>query len=427
MNPITSLPSGGAAIFWGVLTFSLLVVLHEGGHYLAARFFHVKVHEFMLGLPGPALRWRSKRTGISYGVTAVPLGGYVRIAGMEPGPEDDLLPRALGLLCDHGQWDASGLARALGVPRERATAMLTTLEDYGAAESIPDGAGSRALVERGPSEADADLLGRVRSKVYRGQPAWKRVTILAMGVLVNIVSAILILTLALAVIGPPAPIPTVASVSAGSGAAAAGLKAGDTIVSLEGRTIAGWDQLKASLKSAKPGTPVRVGVKRDGTLLVLFVTPKAGPSGGAQLGIVADTIDIPMPLLPALTEALTTTGAVFVAIVQFFNPATFATSVQGARSVVGISYEVARAANEGPLEYAWLVALLSLSLGFMNILPIPPLDGGKIAVEFVELAIRRPVPRRLSLAASALGALLLFSLIFYLMYADVLRYIINQG
>jgi regulator of sigma E protease len=109
------------------------------------------------------------------------------------------------------------------------------------------------------------------------------------------------------------------------------------------------------------------------------------------------------------------------------NPATFSHSIQGARSIVGISYEVATAAKEGPLAYAWMVSLLSLSLGVMNIIPIPPLDGGKIAVELIEAVIRRPVPKRLSIAFSVVGTVLLFSLIFYLMYADVLRYIVNKG
>jgi regulator of sigma E protease len=118
---------------------------------------------------------------------------------------------------------------------------------------------------------------------------------------------------------------------------------------------------------------------------------------------------------------------VFAAVGSLVDPRTFATSLQGARSVVGISYEVARAVADGPLSYAWMMALLSLSLGVMNILPIPPLDGGKVASELVEALIRRPIPRKVSLAFSATGTLLLFSLIFYLMYADVVRYIVNPG
>ena len=79
-----------ADIFWFIVTFSILVVLHEGGHFLVARAFGVYVHEFMIGLPGPALRFHGKKT--DYGITAVPLGGYVRISGMEPAvPLDGIL------------------------------------------------------------------------------------------------------------------------------------------------------------------------------------------------------------------------------------------------------------------------------------------------------------------------------------------------
>ncbi len=78
------------------------------GHFLAARAFGVKVHEFMVGLPGPALRLHTKN--MDWGVTAVPLGGYVRIAGMEPGAEDELLGEALVAVRDRGPLDAAALA-----------------------------------------------------------------------------------------------------------------------------------------------------------------------------------------------------------------------------------------------------------------------------------------------------------------------------
>jgi regulator of sigma E protease len=146
-----------------------------------------------------------------------------------------------------------------------------------------------------------------------------------------------------------------------------------------------------------------------------------------MLGITASLTDVPMPVGEAFKASFAMTGQVFTAVGRLLNPATFTVSLQGARSVVGISYEVANAVTEGPLSYAWLIALLSLSLGVMNILPIPPLDGGKIASEIVEALMRRPIPRRVSLAFSATGAVLLFSLIFYLMYADIVRYIVSPG
>ncbi|MEN6429331.1 MAG: site-2 protease family protein, partial [Coriobacteriales bacterium] len=123
----------------------------------------------------------------------------------------------------------------------------------------------------------------------------------------------------------------------------------------------------------------------------------------------------------ALGMSFKWTGMVFSAIRDFFRPSTFATSVENSRSVVGISVMAADAAQAGPLDYAWFIALLSLSLGAMNLLPIPPLDGGKVAIEIIEWIAGRPLGRRLSLAVSAAGAILLFSLIGYLMYSDVMR------
>jgi regulator of sigma E protease len=411
MSPIATMPTGWAALFWGVATFSLLILLHEGGHFFAARAFGLKVHEFMIGLPGPALTWRSKRSGVRYGITMIPLGGYTRIGGMEPGVEDPLLAAALGVL----------------VGRNHATALLMTLEDYGAAELVPDTTGSSPLVARQVGEDDDAMLARVRSRVYRGQPTWKRVTILSMGVLVNLVTAVLILVVALSVWGVPTPIPSVASVGKDTPAASAGIRTGDTIATVNGATITKWEQVRQVMLSSKAGDHVTVGIVRAGRPMTVETALVARPGGGAMLGITAATIDVPMPFAESLRMSVSMIGQVFVAVGRLLNPSTFAASLQGARSVVGISYEVANAAAEGPLAYAWMVALLSLSLGVMNILPIPPLDGGKVTAELVELAIRRPIPRKLSIAVSATGSLLLFSLIFYLMYADVMRYIVHPG
>jgi regulator of sigma E protease len=424
MDLLSNMPTGVAAIFWGVVTFSLLVIIHEGGHFIAARLFGVKVHEFMVGLPGPALRVRSERSGVTYGVTAIPLGGYVRIAGMEPGREDELLGTALGLLVEAKHMDTGTMADALGVPRERASALMTTLEDYGASEQIPDWPESRPLVERAEGETDAEMLTRVRKTVYRGQSAIKRITILAMGVLFNLAAAILIFTVTLSVWGVPTPTRTIETVQAGSTAAESGLLAGDTVIAVNGRAVTEWDAARAVITASKPGDPITLTVRRDGAERVL--TGVLGSSSGkAFLGVRVSSVDVRMPPLTALTESLKWTGLVFVAVGQFFNPATFATSVGNARSVVGISYEVAAAVKAGPINYAWMVALLSLSLGVLNILPIPPLDGGKIALEIVEALSRRTIPRKVSYGFSAAGAVLLFSLIFYLMYADIVRYIVK--
>ena len=421
-------PSLLAIIFWGVVTFSILVVIHEGGHFFAARAFGVRIHEFMIGLPGPALRIRSKRTGIAYGVTAIPLGGYVRIAGMEPGAEDELLGPALKAVVTAGSMDAGTLADTLRIPHDRAASLLRTLEDWKSIERLKGGEEDsyRPLVTA-PDDADpSEMLASERAHVYAGLKTWQRVVVLSMGVLMNLFTAILLLTVTLSIVGYPQPTLTLAGVTKGSPASAAGLAAGDTIVSIDGHKLADWPGLLAVVAVKRPGDSASVAYVRAGTPNTATVVLASHKKGRAPfLGVVSKEAQYRPAPLTALGMSLQWTGLVFVAIVQFFNPATFATSVQGARSVVGISVETARAASTGIADYVYIVALLSLSLGVMNILPLPPLDGGKIALELVEKAMHRPIPKAVSLGLSLAGALLLFSLIGYLMYSDVVRYVIT--
>lgn len=408
------------AIFWGIITFSFLVVIHEGGHFIAARLFKVKVDEFMLGLPGPAVRIKTKTT--TFGVTMIPLGGYVRIAGMEPGPEDELLGPALAYLTEVRRTHSLGLAQALGVPERRASGLLTTLQDWGAAAAADDDDVSYvATLARESSESDAELLDRARAVTYRGRKTWQRIVILAAGVAINILTAILVFTVVLTFWGAYEATLTIDEVQKGSAAESAGLAAGDTLVELGGEELRRWEDLPLAVERAGAGALVEVVYERDGRTYTTSATLKS-VDGQAMLGVSSGIVKVDYNVFQAFAESLRYTGLVFVAIVDFFRPSTFAASVEGARSVVGISVEAARAAKAGPLDYAALVALLSLSLGILNILPIPPLDGGKVAMELVERVIGRPLRREFTLAVSAAGALLLFSLIGYLMYADVLRY-----
>lgn len=404
-------------VFWGVLTFSILVVLHEGGHFLAARAFGVKVHEFMIGLPGPALRLHTKKT--TFGITAIPLGGYVRIAGMEPGPEDPMLADALKAIADAGSLDTAGVSRVLGVDRERAGDLIASLEDYGAV--IANDTHDYTLVPGlDPSLEPGALLGRARSWTYRGLPTFKRIVVLVSGVAVNLLTAILVFTFVLAVFGNYEAGLTLDYIQPDSPAAIAGLEVGDTLSQLDGHSLGDWADFQQRMNATRPGDTVRITYSRDGGKAVLDVV-LSDLDGHGFLGVRPGFVKVRYTPLQALGQSFKWTGMVFAAIVDFFRPSTFATSVENSRGVVGISVMAADAAKSGPLDYAWLVALLSLSLGAMNILPIPPLDGGKVAVELIERVAGRPLGRKLSIAVSAAGAVLLFSLIGYLMYADVMR------
>ncbi len=420
MAPPVAIPLADALI-WGVVTLSILVVVHEAGHFVAARLFRVTVHEFMVGLPGPALRVRLGRT--AFGVTMVPLGGYVRIAGMEPGAEDSLLAAALGHVTDIGRSGAQRLAAALGVDEERAATLLATLADWGAiGPAEDDDISYLPLMSRGPGERDDALLARARSTTYRGRSTWQRITILAAGVAVNLALAIGVFTTVLAVWGYWETSLSLSAVAPGSAAERAGLRAGDTLVEFDGRKLDSFAELVQAIDRAGEGARVEITYARaEQTLSTTAVLRRVDDR--VQLGITAEAKEVDPNAIEAFGLSLQATRDVFVAIAGFFRPSSFAESVSNSAGVVGISFEAARAARLGAVEYLWLLALLSLSLGALNILPIPPLDGGKVVLEVIERLRGRPLRREFSLAVSAAGALLLFSLIGYLMYADVVRYV----
>jgi regulator of sigma E protease len=422
---MNAIANSANVIFWGVITFSILVVLHEGGHFLAARAFGVKVHEFMIGLPGPAIRLRTKST--TFGITAIPLGGYVRIAGMEPGPEDPLMGAALGAVTRARRANAFQVAETLGIDEAHAERLLVSLSDWGAIEADPASDDAYlALADASLAEDEQALIDSARSITYRGQSTWRRILILSMGVVVNLVTAILIFTIVLSLFGYYQQSLVVDKVLAGGGAKAAGLLSGDRITSVGDAQVKDWKAFTDQIAKHDPGETVLIGFTRDGAHKSASVLLKTRPDGsGAYLGVQSSVERVRPSPIQSLAESFKWTGMVFVAIGDLFRPSTFRQSIQGARSVVGISVEVARAVHNGPIDFAWMVALLSLSLGVMNLLPIPPLDGGKIAIELVEKAMRRPLSRRLSLGLSAAGALLLFSLIGYLVYADVARLVTN--
>lgn len=416
---------GLSALFWGVITFSLLIVIHEGGHFGAARLFGIKVHEFMVGLPGPALRFHGAKT--TYGVTMIPLGGYVRIAGMEPGAEDPNLAEALAYVTRCGPLNAGALGAELGIDEADADRLLLTLADWDAIYPLEEDEYTyRSRFDVQDAHDPAALLDRARSVTYRGLSTWKRIVLLSAGVVLNLLTAVLVFTIVLATFGYYDQTGVIDTVNPGSAAQKAGLAPGDRVVSVGGEPVDAWQEMVVALQAYKPGDTVELGYVRGGVTSEVDVTLGERPGTNTPLlGVGPEVTRVHPGVWESLVMSLGYIVLTFQAIIGFFNPETFATSIQGASSVIGASYIAADAAKAGPLDYAGIVALLSLSLGVINIFPIPPLDGGKVAIEIVEKLRGRPIPKNLSLSMSAAGAILLFALIGYLMYSDVMRFIVG--
>jgi regulator of sigma E protease len=415
-----------ADLFWFIVTFSILVVLHEGGHFVVARAFGVHVHEFMIGLPGPAIRLHGKKT--DYGVTAIPLGGYVRISGMDPGPEDSRLGLVLAYVTRRRHVELDEVAHDLSLSVSDADTLLTTLVDWNAIKR--EKGNDDAFDALHPAELAEDsvaLLDLARSTTYRGLTAWKRISVLAAGVVVNLLSAVLVFVLVLTLVGIPTENLTVSMLVPKGGAVSAGVKVGETVTAIDGTRLADWDALVSAIAKHKPGDTITVTLKKGTAVRTIPVTLGTDDGTHARIGIQGTLANVRQSIPQALSMSFGLVGQVFVAIAGFFNPHTFQQSVQGATGVIGIAVLANQEAQRGPIDFAFFVALLSLSLGAMNILPIPPLDGGKVVLEIVEAVRRRPLSRRLSLGVSLAGMALLVALIGYLMYADVIRFVIQGG
>ena len=422
-----------STVFWGLVLLAIIVFIHEVGHFVAARAFGLRVKEFMIGLPGPRLSF--KRRDTSYGITAIPLGGYCLIAGMEKGEEGPEVEQALifiayfGSVCeDHA--DRAG--EALGIAL---TDGLDTLADWGCVRrykvrGLHHYAISAATVEgvsyeEGASRTISDpqaFLAAERKLTYTALPWWKRIIVLLAGSFFNLVIAMIILITLLMALGASAPTTLVEAVVADSPAEAAGLAPGDELVSLDGVTFDSWQGFVETVLDHEVGDTVELGYTRDGQEQAVSIklidregSPFVGISPHAE----------PISVLQAAELSIKLVGLMLNGILQLLNPVTFASTIGQTSSVVGISMEARNAAAAGPFDFILLVAALSISIGFMNLLPIPPLDGGKIIIETIERVLHRRLPASVVNGISLAGIAAMILLFIVATNADIHRYFLG--
>lgn len=349
-------------IFYLTVVLSVLVFIHEGGHFLAARAFGVRVTEFMLGMPGPNIgfTWH----GTKFGVTPILLGGYARVCGMEPGEENPHIKDALACAYTRGTVYAEDVAQELGISTDEAIDVLYVLEEWGCVTG-PKKADkhnvfrTRALrnKKRGIDLAegtprvfqDAETLYQEeRAQTYRALPFWKRSVILLAGIAMNLLFALIAFVIIYSVVG-------------------------------------------------------------------FDVTNEAGAVQHIVVGP-----------LTAIQAGFNYIGMVFVAVAGLFNPQTAAETVSNSTSVMGMAVLSKSYAEAGPTMFLMFMSMISVSLGIMNLLPIPPLDGGRFVVEvFQKLAKRMVSPKAMN--AMSMAGMALFVLFFVVMVnQDIQRFVFGN-
>ncbi len=419
-------------VFWGLVVLLFLVVIHELGHFLAARSFKVRVTEFMIGMPGPNISF--ERNGCKYGITCIPLGGYNRITGMEGGPENPHLSKVLEYVYKQGKVDVEHTACACSLSEEDAQEALIILDGWGSIRKEDKGSTDPLYYAPKTSEYDYGqartvkdkkaLLDSERKQTYRGLNFWRRLVVLFAGPLTNIVAALLVFVILFSCIGVSYATNTV-DYTIDDSPAAKYLQHGDVIKKANSKEISSIADLSTVLSSLKDGENVQLLVDRDGEMKKFTITPTKDSSGTYKLGFYVTLGKYRMSVVDSLKLSGTLTVETIKAYARLFNPTTMSETVSESSSVVGISVMAKQAADTGAFNLFYLIAVVSLSLGVVNLVPVPPLDGGKILVEIIQVVIRREISAKAINAISYIVMALLLLLFIFLLRQDIINFILK--
>lgn len=422
-----------STVFWGIVVLVVLVVVHELGHFIAARAFGVRVTEFMIGLPGPSIGF--SKGGTRWGITCIPLGGYNRITGMEAGPEDPNLAEVLAYVHRHGRADAEHVALGCGISVDEASEALVILDGWGSinapgrenkgSDYAAPASGACALGQAREVADPKALLDEERSQTYRALSWPKRLVVLFAGPVMNVFLAFVLFIILFCGVGVQSASTTISAVEDGGPAAKAGLVAGDTITSVAGTSTDSWEELSGAISALQPGDGVEVSYARAGASSTTKIKVGKNSSGTAYLGIYAGVQTQRLSVPDALGASWEYLGMTVASYAKLFNPVTTGEVVSQSTSVVGIAVMADQAASSGIVSLLYLLAIISLSLGIVNLVPIPPLDGGKIVVETIQRIIGRDISVRTVNLISIVGIGIFAVLFVVLLQQDVVRFILG--
>jgi regulator of sigma E protease len=393
------------SFFIAVLGLAFLILIHELGHFLTARAVGMRPRRFYVGFP-PAIV-KTTRNGIEYGLGAIPLGGYVKIPGMHrPAPAD------VDVHFGAAVYEAPGLVGPIErVKRpldegdlETARRVLPELQEAVAAARLSSGAARAA--ERGLAEID-DALS---PQAYWRQRTWKRLAVIGAGPGTNLVFAVVLIAVFYMLGTPVDASRRVASIEPKTPAAAAGLRPGDTIVAINGQVTNTFKEVRRRITQSG-GKPLVVSVFRGPRVVTLKPVHPKKIEGYYALGFHPAGIRYKhYGPIRALRLAAQDTWDATKRLGGFFGHITRKSSRKEISGPVGIVNASSQAVQSGHHEYLLILALISLSLGLLNLLPLLPLDGGHIAFSIVEGIRGKAVGRIVYERVSAVGIALILVL-----------------
>ena len=355
-----------------LLILSVLVLVHELGHFFVAKLFKIKVEEFGFGFP-PRV-WGKKIGESLYALNLLPIGGFVKL---------------------YGEDEAGGGKIGVG------------------------------------KKITKDLSG-----AFFARPIWQRLLVVVAGVFMNFVLAVVIISFIFATIGAPTPVNEVivTSIVKDSPADTAGLKPGDVVQSINGKKIIQSSEL-ISITKENLGEAITLEVKdQKSNVRPVKVTPREKyPSDQGPMGVsigqkvVVKKYSWYQAPFAGTKEAVKTSVLIVAGVGQVIGEIVRTGSVpQGVAGPIGIAQLTGEFVHSGIYAVLSFLALLSLNLAILNVLPIPALDGGRLFFILIEAVTRRKVPAKFESYAHAVGIALLLALIALITIHDVGRLVSGQ-
>ncbi len=439
------------------LALGILITVHEFGHFWVARRCGVKVLRFSVGFGNPLLRLGQDRDGTEYVIAAFPLGGYVKMLDEREGPvppeeahrafNRQSVGKRIAIVAAGPLFNfflaivLYWLIFVIGVPGLKAVVDSVQPNSPAASAGLAPGDHIVAVGGRETPTAESVRMALLEH-VIQGRSA--QLTVERGGVRLELtldpgtvdldrihkdgVFTLLGLNLA----RPSIP-PVVDQVVSGSPAEAAGLQPGDRIVAVDGEPIDDWITFARYVRE-RPGQRVRLTVERGGERVELTVIPEAVSSGDGEVGRIGAAVEPPPALDPAwmaeehygplaaVGQALHKTWSMSVLTLEMlWKMVVGQASLENISGPISIAQYAGQSAQIGLVPFLSFLAVISISLGVLNLLPIPVLDGGHLLYFFIEVLRGQPLSEEAQLTGQKIGMALLLALMMLAFYNDLAR------